>query len=116
MMIVVQAGLEPAVSALRTRRDNQLLPLDHVLRADRDSNPAPLLRRQSLCPLSYRRILESLAMTDTAEDICGHQCPRHPDYLPCQLPKGHDRVGGHRDSRNKDVQHVWQDHGHTSDS
>lgn len=51
-------------------------------------------------------------MTDPTAGICGHRCPAHPDWHPCQLPPGHSTVIGHRDSTGDDLQHVWQDHGH----
>ncbi len=46
-----------------------------------------------------------------ADETCGHRCPAHPDWTPCQCPPGHDPEYGHRDSAGTDVQHVWQDHG-----
>jgi hypothetical protein len=49
----------------------------------------------------------------TAYEICGSQCPAHPDWTPCQRPPEHDPEYGHRDSAGTDVQHVWQDHGHS---
>ena len=51
-------------------------------------------------------------MNDTAAKICGHRCPEHQDWTPCQLPPAHNPAGGHRDSAGDDVQHVWQHHGH----
>jgi hypothetical protein len=49
----------------------------------------------------------------TAGEICGHRCPAHHDWTPCQCPPGHDPAYGHRDSAGTDIQHVWQDHGHS---
>jgi len=46
----------------------------------------------------------------TPGEACGHHCPNHPDWIPCQRPAGHSRELGHRDSAGSDVQHVWQDH------
>jgi hypothetical protein len=46
---------------------------------------------------------------------CGHRCPQHPDWTPCQLAPGHSLVIGHRDSAGPDVSHVWQDSGHSGD-
>lgn len=51
-------------------------------------------------------------MNDSAAKICGHRCPAHPDWMPCQLPPAHNPTNGHRDSAGDDVQHVWQHHGH----
>ena len=51
-------------------------------------------------------------MDDTAGRTCGHRCPEHPDWVPCQLAPGHSTVIGHRDS---EMQHIWQDHGHGGD-
>jgi hypothetical protein len=45
-----------------------------------------------------------------ADETCGHRCPAHPDWAPCQRPLGHNPDDGHRDSTDADVQHVWQDH------
>jgi hypothetical protein len=53
-------------------------------------------------------------MEDTA-GTCGHRCPSHPDWTPCQLSPGHSTVLGHRESDGRDVSHVWQDHGHGGD-
>jgi hypothetical protein len=49
------------------------------------------------------------------EATCGHRCPAHPDWIPCQLQLGHSTVIGHRDSDGSDVRHVWQDSGHGGD-
>jgi hypothetical protein len=46
-----------------------------------------------------------------ADEICGHHCPNHPGWTPCQRPPGHDPEYGHRQSTGTDVWHVWQDHG-----
>lgn len=44
-------------------------------------------------------------------ETCGHHCPNHPGWIPCQRPPGHDREDGHRDSAETCAQHIWDDHG-----
>jgi len=51
-------------------------------------------------------------MRENAATVCGHRCPQHPGWLPCQLPPGHATCSGHRHSAGQDVQHVWQGEGH----